>query len=125
MEAKKKVSDMIGRSKKAYGFLFAALPADHRQLIADVPQGYAFGIWSFLEKKYRNTEQDSVMALWEKITTIARAGRDIRCIQGSCRFSGGVTRSCEASVPPDHLHIDTAAEIARTICHSSTHTQDQ
>jgi hypothetical protein len=40
MEAKKKVAEMIGRSKKAYGFLFAALPTDHRQLVAEVPQGY-------------------------------------------------------------------------------------
>ena len=61
----------IGRSRKAFGFLFAALPADLRQLVADVPQGYAFGIWSFLEKKFRNTEQDSVMALWERLTTVS------------------------------------------------------
>jgi len=70
MEAKKKVAEMIGRSKKAYGFLFAALPTDHRQLVAEVPQGYAYGIWSFLEKKYRNTEQDSVLALWEEFTSM-------------------------------------------------------
>ena len=70
VEAKKKVTEMIGRSKKAYGFLFAALPTDHRQLVAEVPQGYAYGIWSYLEKKYRNTEQDSVLALWEKFTSL-------------------------------------------------------
>src|SRR5689334_887380 len=39
--AKKEVSELIARSRKAYGFLYAALPTDLRQLIADVPQGYA------------------------------------------------------------------------------------
>ena len=38
--------------------------------MADVPQGYAFGVWSFLEKRFRSTEQDSVMALWERLTTM-------------------------------------------------------
>src|SRR3954469_17139472 len=70
LDAKKKVAEMISRSKKAYGFLFGALPNDHRQLVADVPQGYAYGIWNFLEKKYRNTEQDSVLALWEQFTAL-------------------------------------------------------
>jgi hypothetical protein len=72
VKAKKTIADLISRSRKAYGYLYAALPVDLRPLIADVPQGYAFGIWSFLEKKFRNTEQDTVMALWERITTIAQ-----------------------------------------------------
>src|SRR6476661_6297557 len=69
-KAKQRVSELIGRSRKAFGFLYAALPADLRPLVADVPQGYAFGIWSFLEKRFRSTEQDSVMALWERLTTM-------------------------------------------------------
>ena len=68
--AKKEVSDLLNRSRKAYGFLYAALPAELRQLIADVPQGYAYGVWSFLEKKFRNTEQDTVMALWERLVSL-------------------------------------------------------
>jgi hypothetical protein len=64
------VAALIGRSRKAFGYLYSALSADLRPLVADVPQGYAFGIWSFLEKKFRSTEQDSVMALWERITSI-------------------------------------------------------
>jgi len=70
IKAEKRVAELIGRSRKAFGYLFAALPADLRQLVADVPQGYAFGIWSFLERKFRSTEQDSVMALWERITSL-------------------------------------------------------
>ena len=68
--AKKEVSELIARSRKAYGFLFTALPADLRQLIADVPQGYAFGVWDFLEKKFRSTEQDTVMSLWERYVSL-------------------------------------------------------
>ena len=68
---RQRVATTIGRSRRAYGFLYAALPADLRPLVADVPQGYAFGIWSFLEKKFRSTEQDSVMALWKSITSMA------------------------------------------------------
>ena len=68
--AKKEVSELIARSRKAYGFLYTALPTDLRPLVADVPQGYAYGIWSFLEKKFRNTEQDTVMALWERYVSL-------------------------------------------------------
>lgn len=64
MKAKKFVADVISRSRKAFGFLHAALPSDLRQLMNDVDQGYAYGIWSRLEKKYRSTEQDSVLELW-------------------------------------------------------------
>ena len=74
---KQRASDAISRARKAYGYLFAALPADLRLLVADVPQGYAFGIWSFLEKKFRNTQQDSVMALWERLTV---TGADATCL---------------------------------------------
>ena len=77
VRAKQRVADMISRSRKAYGYLYAALPVDLRPLIADVPQGYAFGIWSFLEKKFRNTEQDSIMALWERITTVSQEADEL------------------------------------------------
>lgn len=70
--AKKHLAALIARSKKAFAILYSSLPAELRPLIADVPQGYAFGIWSFLEKKYRNTEQDSVAALWADLTALAQ-----------------------------------------------------
>ena len=72
-EKKTKVSTMLTRVRKAYGYLFAALPPDVRLLVADVPQGYAFGIWSFLEKKYRNTEQDSIAALWSNFLSLVQS----------------------------------------------------
>ena len=67
--ARASVAALIGRSRKAFGFLYGALPADLRPLVADVPQGYAYGIWSFLESKYRSTEADVVLELWERLTT--------------------------------------------------------
>jgi transposase InsO family protein len=63
-------AEVVVRTRKAYAYLYAALPADLRTLVADVPQGYAFGIWNILEKKFRNTEQDSVMTLWKQFTTL-------------------------------------------------------
>ena len=70
--ATKLVTALIARSRKAFGFLYAALPTELCQLVADVPQGYAFGIWSFLENRYRNTEQDSVATLWASFTPLAQ-----------------------------------------------------
>ena len=69
-KAKLKTMAYVSRVKKAYGFLFAALPSDIRVLITEVKQGYAFGIWDYLEKKYRNTEQDSIGDLWRRITSL-------------------------------------------------------
>jgi len=72
-QAKKLVSEALSRSQKAFGFLYAALPADLRLLVADVPQGYAYGVWSFLERKYRSTEHDNVAALWKQFVTLAQS----------------------------------------------------
>lgn len=72
VSAKAQVAKMIGRARKAFGILYAALPAEVRPLVADVPQGYAYGVWSFLEKRYRNTEQDSVAALWADLTALSQ-----------------------------------------------------
>ena len=71
--AKKVVVAVIGRSQRAFGFLYAALPTDLRLLVADVPQGYAYGVWSYLEKKFRNTEADNVAALWKQFVSLAQS----------------------------------------------------
>jgi len=70
--AKRVVSTLISGSKKAYGILYMGLPADLRLLVADVPQGYAYGVWSFLEKKFRSTEQDMVAMLWKQFTSLTQ-----------------------------------------------------
>ena len=71
-QVKQRAADAMSRSRKAFGYLYSALPPDLRPLVADVPQGYAFGIWSFLEKKFRSTEQDNVLALWKRLTSAAQ-----------------------------------------------------
>lgn len=73
---KQRVAALIGRSRKAYGILYASLPADLRLLVADVPQGYAYGIWTFLEKKFRNTEQDNVAALWAEFVNLSQTSSE-------------------------------------------------
>ena len=75
-EERKAITNMINMSKKAYGYLYAALPAELRPLVADVPQGYAYGIWSFLEKKFRSTELDSVMQLWTELTRLEQESEE-------------------------------------------------
>jgi hypothetical protein len=79
-DAKKQVASMIALSRKAFGFLYSALPVELRPLVADVPQGYAYGIWSFLERKFRNTEQDTVMALWQRLMTLEQEADEMHDI---------------------------------------------
>lgn len=70
--AKKIATEMMGRIRKAYGYLFQALHQDLRALVADVPQGYAYGIWAFLEKRFQNTERDNVADLWAQFVGCAQ-----------------------------------------------------
>jgi transposase InsO family protein len=70
--AKTRATTALARVRKAFGYLWAALPADLRLLVADVPQGYAFGLWHFLEKKFRSTEQDSVASLWSQLVCLSQ-----------------------------------------------------
>lgn len=65
--ARESVAEAIARTRRAYGILFASLPGDLRLLVAGVPHGYAYGIWSFLESKYRSTERDNVADLWKQL----------------------------------------------------------
>jgi len=62
----------VARTKRAYGLLYQALPDDLRRLVAAVPQGYAYGLWSWLEKRFQSTEQDNVGELWDEFTQLAQ-----------------------------------------------------
>jgi hypothetical protein len=75
--AKARASAALARVRKAYGYLWAALPADLRLLVADVPQGYAYGLWHFLEKKFRSTEQDSVATLWSQLVCLSQDASEL------------------------------------------------
>ena len=76
LQAKQLVAEMMKRARRAYGLLYAALPDELRLLVKEVPQGYAFGIWSFLEKRFQNTEQDNVADLWERFTALEQSGEE-------------------------------------------------
>lgn len=70
-EMRRGATEAVARTKKAYALLHQALPEDLRRLVEQVPQGYAYGIWIWLEKRFQSTEQDNVGDLWEEFTSLA------------------------------------------------------
>lgn len=71
-EMRRGAMELVGRTKKAYTLLYAALSEELRQLVEHVPQGDAFGLWSWLERRFQNTEQDNIGDLWDKFTTLSQ-----------------------------------------------------
>ena len=69
-KARRGAMEAVARGRKAFALLYQALPEDLRKLVAGVPQGYAYGLWSWLETRYQNTEQDSIGDLWEEFTQL-------------------------------------------------------
>ena len=53
----------VARSQKAYGTIFNALPEDMRLLVRHIAQGWAYGLWMWLERKFQSTEADNVSNL--------------------------------------------------------------
>lgn len=71
-EARRGATEAVARTKKAYALLYQALSDELRRLVAQVPQGYAYGVWSWLEQRFQSTEQDHVGDLWEEFTQLAQ-----------------------------------------------------
>ena len=71
-EARRGAEEVVARTKKAYSMLFAALPEELRRLVAHVSQGDAYGLWSWLERRFQNTEQDNIGDLWDKFTGLSQ-----------------------------------------------------
>lgn len=68
--ARKLVAATVERSRKAYGILYTSLPDELRPQIGHIPNGWAYGLWHWLETKYQSTEEDSVgdlLALWTQL----------------------------------------------------------
>jgi hypothetical protein len=66
-EQRKLVTALVERSRRTFGVIWAALPEELRVQAAHVPQGFAAGLWLWLQQKFQNTEQDSVgelLAQW-------------------------------------------------------------
>ncbi len=70
MDARKHVRAQMQRSAMAYGVLFAALPDSLQLQTRHVAEGHAYGLWSWLEAKFQNTDRDNVGALWQEWTAL-------------------------------------------------------
>ena len=62
-ESRKVIKSLVERSRKVYGILYSSLPEELCAQVAHLPQGWAFGLWSWLEKKFQSTEKDNVHSL--------------------------------------------------------------
>src|SRR5579875_402936 len=69
-EARRLVSATVERSRKVYGMLYSVLPEELRVQVAHISQGWAYGLWHWLESKFQSTEQDSVGELLAQWTTL-------------------------------------------------------
>jgi hypothetical protein len=72
-EARRGATEAVARAKRAYALLYQALPDELRRLVAHVPQGHAYGLWSWLERRFQSTEQDNVGDLWDQFTALCQA----------------------------------------------------
>jgi hypothetical protein len=72
-EARRGATEAVARAKRAYALLYQALPDELRRLVAHVSQGDAYGLWSWLERRFQSTEQDNVGDLWDQFTALSQA----------------------------------------------------
>jgi hypothetical protein len=63
-EMRRLVSALVERSRRVFGVIWAALPEELRSQAAHIPQGCASLLWLWLERKFQNTENDSVWELF-------------------------------------------------------------
>lgn len=69
-EARRLVSATVERSRKVYGTLYAALPDELKPQVAHIAQGWAYGLWHWLESKFQSTEEDRVGELLAQWTAL-------------------------------------------------------
>jgi transposase InsO family protein len=62
-EARQIVRGIVARSERAFGYLYGALPEEIRPQVEHLPQGFAYGLWRWIEEKYQSKESDNVNAL--------------------------------------------------------------
>ena len=71
-ELRRSATDGVNRMKKAYTMIHSALRDELRRLVNHIPQGDAYGLWMWLEKKFQNTESDNVGRLWDEFTSLSQ-----------------------------------------------------
>ena len=69
-DAMKIVKELVERSTRVFGVIYAALPDELRRQTESIPRGFAYGLWHWLELKFQSTEQDSVGILLEQWVTL-------------------------------------------------------
>lgn len=74
--ARKLAAASVERSERAYYYLLNAMPEALHPLVRTVPQGYAFGLWDFLEKRFQNTEDDNVADLFQRWNDLAQTEQE-------------------------------------------------
>jgi hypothetical protein len=71
-EARRGAAEAVARARRAYALLYQALSDELRRLVANVALGDAYGLWSWLEKRFQSTEQDNVGDLWDAFTQLSQ-----------------------------------------------------
>jgi hypothetical protein len=57
---RKLVASTVERSRRVFGAIYSALPDELKAQAAHIAQGWAYGLWHWLETKFQSTEEDSV-----------------------------------------------------------------
>jgi hypothetical protein len=67
------VTRLVELSTRAYGVIYSALPDDLKLQAtkgADVPANFAYGLWTWLERKFQSTELDNIGNLLDQWTSM-------------------------------------------------------
>lgn len=73
-ESRKVLIATVERSHRAFGLLYASLPDELCLQVAHLPQGWAYGLWAWLQAKFQGTEEDSVDSLFSEWTALRQDG---------------------------------------------------
>ena len=63
---RKLLRELVERSTRVYGVLYAALPEELRKQAESIPRGCAYGLWHWLQTKYQSTEPNHAAVLLEE-----------------------------------------------------------
>jgi hypothetical protein len=75
--ARATVTAHVERSQKAYGSIYSAMPEYLRlEITHNITQGWAFGLWGWLERKFQSTEADNVSTLLMKWVHLEQKPRE-------------------------------------------------
>ena len=62
-EGRSRLKALVQQSDRAFGAIWSALPEDLQLQVAHVAEGWAYGLWKWLETKFQSTEADNVASL--------------------------------------------------------------